>query len=119
MNARIRVIAAAALLVPLAAAARGPFTSLHPEDAYPDNVEPVATPGPDADFIKQVQSKLHEWGFDAGPVNGDFGSKTQTALAQFQIANNIPASGTLDDATLDALDVQRPEVSASAASGSG
>ena len=42
---------------------------------------------------------------NSGPVNGDFGTKTQAALAQFQLANNIPVSGMLDSATLAALDV--------------
>jgi hypothetical protein len=33
-------------------------------------------PGVAADALNQrVQEKLHEQGFDAGPVNGDFGSK--------------------------------------------
>ena len=38
------------------------------------------SPGPYDDFIKQVQQKLNALGFDAGPVNGDFGAKTQSAL---------------------------------------
>jgi peptidoglycan hydrolase-like protein with peptidoglycan-binding domain len=40
-----------------------------------------------------------------GPYDGE---KTQAALAQFQIANLLPASGALDDQTLRALGVQRP-----------
>ena len=81
---------------------------MHPEEAIPDNLPRLASPGPYDDFVKQVQQKLHEHGFDAGPVNGDFGEKTQAALAQFQIANQLPASGSLDGGTLLALDVQRP-----------
>ncbi|HZQ73469.1 MAG TPA: peptidoglycan-binding domain-containing protein, partial [Burkholderiales bacterium] len=54
-------------------------------------------------LIQQVQQKLRALGFDAGPVNGDFGSKTQAALAQFQLARSLPVSGSLDAATLDAL----------------
>ena len=46
----------------------------------------MLSPGPYAEFNKRVQQKLQELGFDAGPVNGDFGSKTQAALAQFQLA---------------------------------
>lgn len=71
-------------------------------------------PGPYDDFIKQVQQKLNELGFDAGPVNGDFGFQTQAALAQFQIANLLPASGSLDDGTLHELDIQRPTIGAEA-----
>src|SRR5690349_2642669 len=81
---------------------------IHPEDAIPDNLPRMTAPGPYDDFIKQVQQKLNELGFDAGPVNGDFGVKTQAALAQFQLANVLPVSGALDDQTLLALDVRRP-----------
>ena len=94
------------LLGPLGAAAQSPFTSLHPEEAIPD--PPVeASQGPHSDFIKRVQERLHQEGFDAGPVNGYFGEKTQAALAQFQLAFSVPASGALDDETLAALGVQR------------
>lgn len=89
---------------------------MHPEEAYPDNLPQMASPGPYAELIKQVQARLHDAGFDAGPVNGDFGTKTQAALAQFQLANVLPASGMLDTATLLALGVDRapPEASVEA-----
>ena len=106
MNFGIPVLAIAALLMPASAMAAGPFTSIHPEDAYPNNLQPMTSPGPYSDFIKQVQGKLHQEGFDAGPINGDFGAKTQAALAQFQLSRDLPASGALDDQTLNALDVQ-------------
>ena len=94
------------LAAPLSAAAAGEFTAIHPEEAYPD---PKGQPSQDpySGFISKVQEKLREHGFDAGPVNGDFGPKTQAALAQFQLSWTIPASGQLDDATLAALGVQR------------
>ena len=92
-----------ALLVPLTAFAADALTSLHPEEAYPNDAPALASPGEYADLFRQAQEKLHQQGFDAGPVNGDFGAKTQAALAQFQIANGIPASGMLDEATRAAL----------------
>src|SRR5438105_10654639 len=70
--------------LPFAAIAAAP--GLHPEEAYPDNIPPMVSPGPFTEFIKQVQEKLHQHGFDAGPINGDFGPKTQAALAQFQLS---------------------------------
>src|SRR5436305_12321646 len=97
----------AALLIPLGALAAKAFTSLHPEEAYPDNAPPLSSPGRYSDFIKQVQEKLHQQGFDAGPVNGDFGSKTQTALGQFQRSRTLPASGMLDARTLAELGVEQ------------
>ena len=98
---------AAALLVLMSAGVAGEFTSLHPEAAYPDTLPPLSSPGPYVDFIARVQQKLHERGFDAGPVNGAFGAKTQAALAQFQLSLTLPASGQLDGATLAELGVGR------------
>ena len=63
-----------------------------------------------------MQEKLHQQGFDAGPLNGDFGSKTQAALAQFQLSQGLPASGQLDDGTLAALGVQRDAQASAGAS---
>ena len=100
------------LLLPVAASAASPFTAIHPEEAYPDP-QGRPTPDPYSDFISRVQKRLHERGFDAGPVNGDFGEKTQAALAQFQLAASIPASGQLDERTLAELGVER-DASASA-----
>ena len=73
-----------------------------------DNLPRMTSPGPYDEFTKQVQQKLNELGFDAGPVNGDFGAKTQAALAQFQLASLLPASGMPDAMTLLELDLQRP-----------
>jgi len=86
-----------------------PVGAMHPEESIPDNLPRITSSGPYDEFIKQVQQKLHEQRFDAGPVNGDFGAKTQAALAQFQLANLLPASGTLDEETLRALGVERPQ----------
>jgi peptidoglycan hydrolase-like protein with peptidoglycan-binding domain len=58
------------------------------------------------EFVKRVQLALHLHGFDPGPINGDFGA-TQAALAKFQLSENLPASGALDEATMKALGVSR------------
>ena len=112
-----RSLAFVLLLAPLAAGAEGAFTSLHPEEAYPDPTG-TASPDPYSGFITKVQEKLRELGFDAGPPNGDFGAKTQTALGQFQLANGLPVSGQLDDRTLGVLGVSRDVQSAEASTGS-
>ena len=105
------LLVAAALAVPLVATGQDALTSLHPEDQYPDPPA-EATLHPYSELVAQVQRALRGMGFDAGPPNGDFGTKTQAALAQFQLSQNIPASGSLDDQTLDALSVRRDQASA-------
>ena len=113
----LRSLAFVVLLAPFAASGAGAFTSLHPEEAYPDPTGSVS-PDPYSGFITKVQEKLRELGFDAGPPNGDFGAKTQTALGQFQLANGLPVSGQLDDRTLGVLGVSRDVQSAEASTGS-
>lgn len=113
----LRPILIALLLVPAAAAARGPFTSIHPEEAIPDpQVRPQS--GEHSGTISQVQERLRALGFDPGPVNGYFGEKTQAALAQFQLSVPLPASGALDEATLAHLGVRDYPIRADAAGGS-
>jgi peptidoglycan hydrolase-like protein with peptidoglycan-binding domain len=73
-----------------------------------------ASQDPYAEVNKQVQEKLRDLGFYEGPVNGDFGFYTQAALAQFQLARLLPASGMLDKETQAALGV---EFEASASTG--
>jgi peptidoglycan hydrolase-like protein with peptidoglycan-binding domain len=120
MRLRLRgIVAAVALLAmaPLGALAADPFTSLHPEEALPDPTVPTSQDAYTG-FITEVQETLHRLGFDAGPANGDFGEKTQAALAQFQLSRAIPASGQLDDPTLAELGVRRGEALASAGASS-
>lgn len=90
------LIASAAALIPLGAVA-----------ADEPAAEQASSTGRYTEFTKRVQQKLNEQGFDAGPVNGEFWTKTQAALAQFQLSQTLPASGQLDDATLAALGVER------------
>ncbi len=52
-----------------------------------------------SDDIKNAKEALKAKGIDPGPINGTLDSKTQQALRQFQQANNLPVTGTLDQAT--------------------
>ena len=91
-----------------------PVGAMHPEESIPNNLPKLTSPGPYTDFYKQLQQKLNDQGFDAGPVNGDFSDKTQAALAQYQLAMMLPASGMPDAPTLLALDLQTPGENAAA-----
>jgi peptidoglycan hydrolase-like protein with peptidoglycan-binding domain len=110
---RLRALFVILAIVPGCALAASAFTALHPEEALPDPTE-QPSPDPYTGLISQVQDRLRELGFAAGPTNGDFGAKTQAALAQFQLSRTIPASGSLDDETLAELGVSRQEAQAAA-----
>lgn len=67
----------------------------------------------------QVQSRLNELGFDAGPVDGQLGSRSREAIMAFQKARQLVQTSALSSATLYALGArprpvrhtQRPVVS--------
>jgi lipoprotein-anchoring transpeptidase ErfK/SrfK len=52
-----------------------------------------------------VQVALDRAGFSPGEIDGQGGAKTRLALSAFQAANNLPSSGTSDEATLAALHI--------------
>jgi hypothetical protein len=54
--------------------------------------------------LRAAQLLLTYRGFNPGPVDGWFGKKTKGALAEFQQAKGLPATGELDDATFSALE---------------
>ena len=54
-------------------------------------------------IIYDVQKKLKEIGYDPGTIDGIFGKKTATAVAEFQRDKDIPPTGKIDEATLKAL----------------
>ncbi len=75
----------------------------------PNASEPQQTPqsqDPYAELNKRVQQALKDRALYNGPVNGDFGWNTQTALAQFQLYESLPASGMLDEQTMRALGIE-------------
>lgn len=55
--------------------------------------------------MRRAQERLKSAGFDPGPADGVFGSKTRAALRQYQTAQGLPATGTLDEPTRKALGV--------------
>jgi hypothetical protein len=51
----------------------------------------------------RIQLLLQEAGFNPGPVDGQWGPRTQGAMADFQRAEGLPPSGEPNAETLDAL----------------
>lgn len=69
------------------------------------------------DTVRKVQQKLNEEGFQAGPVDGIWGPKTQSAVKNFQQQKGIDASGQLDEKTLAELDVEAQPMTGAAGEG--
>lgn len=79
---------------------------------------PVAAQEDYSNYIKRVQEALIVQGFlPPGRLDGRDEGNTQAALARFQLANGLPASGSLDPDTVKALGVVREGFEESASAG--
>lgn len=54
--------------------------------------------------VTYLQTKLTERGYSLGKIDGDFGSKTDTAVKQFQTDNSLAVDGIVGKNTWDALE---------------
>lgn len=53
--------------------------------------------------VRTLQTKLNNWGYDAGKVDGIFGSATKAAVIRFQKKNGLVADGIVGAKTAAAL----------------
>lgn len=72
--------------------------------------------GSKGDVVKQIQTKLKNWGYYSGSVDGVFGSGTTNAVKKFQKKNNLTADGVVGNATLKALGIQSKSTSGGSSS---
>lgn len=59
--------------------------------------------GSSGDQVTTIQTKLKNWGYYDGPVDGIFGSATTAAVKYFQQRNGLTVDGIVGTATLEAL----------------
>ncbi|MFL0196086.1 spore cortex-lytic enzyme [Clostridium sp. WILCCON 0269] len=59
--------------------------------------------GSRGNVVTQVQTKLRDWGYYNGNVDGIYGYQTYTAVKYFQSKNGLNVDGVVGDATLSAL----------------
>ncbi len=64
--------------------------------------------------VRQVQTKLKQWGYYAGPVDGVFGAGTYRAVVQFQRKNGLTADGKVGPGTRKAMGISVTAVAAKA-----
>lgn len=61
--------------------------------------------GSRSDIVRQIQSKLKNWGYYDNGVDGVYGYKTYTAVKKFQQKNGLTVDGIVGTATLNALGI--------------
>lgn len=59
--------------------------------------------GSTGDAVRTIQTKLKNWGYFSGAIDGIYGSKTEEAVKYFQRKNGLTADGVVGPATLRAL----------------
>lgn len=55
--------------------------------------------------MKQIQTKLKNWGYYNGDIDGVYGSKTVSAVKFFQRSNGLTADGIAGSKTLEAMGI--------------
>nr|WP_243129233.1 spore cortex-lytic enzyme [Hathewaya massiliensis] len=61
--------------------------------------------GSTSDTVRTIQSKLKNWGYYGGSVDGIYGYGTYTAVKKFQEKNGLNVDGVVGTATLNALGI--------------
>ena len=64
--------------------------------------------------VKTIQTKLKNWGYYTGGVDGIYGAKTKAAVVLFQKKNGLVADGIAGNKTLAAMGISTTTVTASA-----
>jgi peptidoglycan hydrolase-like protein with peptidoglycan-binding domain len=72
-------------------------------DPQPVAVAEVLTKGTKGSKVLTLQTRLQVKGYDPGPVDGVFGSRTQAAVIAYQQAKGLEKSGVVDQETWTAL----------------
>lgn len=68
--------------------------------------------GSSGQTVKQIQTKLKNWGYYTGAVDGIFGPKTTEAVKYFQRKNGLTADGIVGTKTAAALGISLSSASA-------
>ncbi|MFX0549921.1 spore cortex-lytic enzyme [Hathewaya histolytica] len=61
--------------------------------------------GSRSDTVREIQTKLKNWGYYTGGVDGIYGYNTYTAVKKFQTKNGLNSDGVVGTATLNALGI--------------
>lgn len=55
--------------------------------------------------VREIQTRLNEWGYYNGEIDGIYGSRTVAAVRQFQRSNGLTVDGIAGDSTLAAMGI--------------
>ena len=67
----------------------------------------VLQQGNEGQAVKDVQTKLKQWGYYSGSIDGIYGSQTKDAVIKFQKKNGLTADGLVGKETFEALGLNK------------
>lgn len=76
----------------------------------------VSRYGSSGSEVRTIQTKLKNWGYYSGSVDGVYGSKTLVAVKKFQKKNGLTADGIAGTETLHALGIYNSSTKSSSSS---
>jgi peptidoglycan hydrolase-like protein with peptidoglycan-binding domain len=56
--------------------------------------------------VSAVQSELSRLGYYDGAIDGSLGDQTEAAIARYQEDRDLSVTGTVDEATLQSLEIR-------------
>ena len=66
----------------------------------------VVKQGSRGEIVRQIQTKLKNWGYYTDGVDGIFGAKTTSAVKYFQRKNNLTQDGVVGQKTANAMGIK-------------
>ena len=79
-------------------------------------VQALSKYGSRGDEVRQIQTKLKNWGYYSGSVDGIYGSATFSAVKSFQKKNGLTVDGIAGTKTLQAMGIYNSSSSSSTSS---
>lgn len=67
--------------------------------------ETLSRQGSSGSEVTQIQTKLKNWGYYTGAIDGKYGSATQKAVKEFQRKNGLTVDGVAGSKTLSAMGI--------------
>lgn len=68
-----------------------------------DSIHTLSKVGSTGDEVKQIQTRLKNWGYYNGAIDGIYGTQTKNAVLYFQRKNGLTADGIAGPKTLSAI----------------
>lgn len=83
------------------------------------SVQTLSKVGSSGSEVRQIQTKLKQWGYYKGSVDGIYGTSTKNAVSDFQKKNGLSADGVAGPSTLAKIGISSSGGGSTGASGGG